>query len=193
MTVKKTTKLPHRRAREGRTDYRQRFRLLSSGKPRLVVRKSANNVMVQVVRHDPAGDRTVVTADARLLFQKGWKGHGGNLPAAYLVGFLCGTLAKQQGVTEAVADLGLYRSTKGSVLYAAVKGAVDAGLQVPHGADILPSQDRLLGRHIAQYASHLKQQDQKKYQLLFGGLLKKGLAPEQLPQHVEDLKKKLAP
>lgn len=148
----KTRRIPHRRRREERTDYRLRLKLLKSKKPRLVVRKSLNNIVCQVVKHDPKGDRVISSSDSRELRKLGWKHHCGNLPSAYLTGLLCGTRAKKEKIQELVLDLGLYQSVKGSRLYACLKGALDAGMKIPHSEDILPSGERISGKHIADFA-----------------------------------------
>src|SRR3972149_3806725 len=99
--------MPHRRRREQRTDYRQRLRLLKSRKPRFVVRASVNSITCQIISHDTKGDRTLVSATSLELKKHGWKGHTGNIPAAYLTGFLCGQKAKKHKVKEAILDMGL--------------------------------------------------------------------------------------
>ena len=147
MAKGKTHIVRHRRRRESRTDYRLRLDLLKSGKHRLVIRKSLNNITCQIIEHNPKGDMVLVSADSRNLKAYGWNGHCGNIPAAYLTGLLCGTNAKKAGIKDAVADIGLYASVKGSRLYAALKGAVDGGLAVPHSEDVLPAKDRIEGKH----------------------------------------------
>jgi large subunit ribosomal protein L18 len=141
----------HRRRRLGRTDYRSRLGLLRSGKPRLVIRKGLNSMTCQIVKHSPGGDRSLVTASSQHLRKFGWKGSSGNLPGAYLTGLLCGSLAKKQGIDSAVLDIGLHTSTKGSRIYGSLKGALDAGLQIPHSPDILPTVERLRGSHIEKH------------------------------------------
>jgi large subunit ribosomal protein L18 len=37
------------------------------------------------------------------------------------------------------------------LLFAALKGAVDAGLDIPHDPAIFPSQDRIMGKHIDKF------------------------------------------
>jgi len=37
---------------------------------------------------------------------------------------------------------------KGATVFAALKGMVDAGMKIPHGKDVLPSKERLAGKHI---------------------------------------------
>jgi large subunit ribosomal protein L18 len=61
---------------------------------------------------------------------------------------------------------------------------------VPTDESALPAQDRLNGKHIADYAKLLKK-DETRYKRAFAAYLKKGLAPEDLPAHIEDIKKKL--
>ena len=91
----------------------------------------------------------IASADSRTLKGYGWSGHCGNVSAAYLTGMLCGTNAKKADVKYAIPDIGLYASVRGSRLYAAVKGATDAGIQVPCSEEILPSKDRIEGKHTA--------------------------------------------
>lgn len=141
-------KVPFRRRREGRTDYRQRARLLRGHVPRAVVRVTLRNVSVQLIDYDPKGDRVIVVAHSRELVEMGWDQATGNIPAAYLTGFLAGKRAKQKGLSNAVLDIGLKEPTKGSGVFAALKGMVDAGLEIPHGKDVLPSKERLMGKHI---------------------------------------------
>ncbi|HSV41885.1 MAG TPA: 50S ribosomal protein L18 [Methanomassiliicoccales archaeon] len=141
-------KVAFRRRREGRTDYRQRARLLRARIPRAVVRISLRNVSIQFIEYDAQGDRVIVTAHSRELQEMGWDKATGNLPAAYLTGYLAGKKAKAQGVESAVLDIGLKVPAKGSNIFAALKGMVDAGVDIPHGKEVLPADDRLMGKHI---------------------------------------------
>lgn len=186
----RTTTVPHRRRREQKTDYRKRLLLLKGGKTRLVVRKFSGNVTCQMVEYGTAGDKTMFTADSKELHKFGWKGGTGNLPAAYLTGLLCGVRAKKK-VKEAILDTGLARSTKGNRTYAALKGAVDAGISIPHSEEILPGEDRIKGTHIASYAAHLKKESTSLYKKAFSGYEKEKLSPEKLPEHFDEVKGKI--
>ena len=183
--------VPHRRRRESKTDYRQRLRLLRSGKNRMVVRRSASNITCQIVGYQSKGDKTLVTADSKQLRKFGWKGNTGNLPAAYLTGYLCGMKAKAAKATEAILDAGLYDSVKGSRIYACLKGALDAGIKIPHSEEILPKEDRFTGKHVEKYAAELKKSDPEKYKRQFSALLKNKIEPEALSKHFEEVKAKL--
>ncbi len=172
MKIGKKFALKYRRKREVKTDYRKRLSLIQSGHVRLVVRRMLNNITVQLVQYTPTGDKTLVTVHSRRLLKFGWQSHRGNTPSAYLTGFLAGLEGKKQGIKNAVLDLGLVEAVKGSVIFAAVKGVVDAGIAVPHSPDILPSDDRIQGITIASYA-------------------KKSLKAANLPQHFTETKQKI--
>ena len=180
-----------RRKREGKTDYRSRLKLLRSGKPRLVVRISLKNVSAQIIRATLKGDVVVASAHSKQLDKLGWKGGESNMPASYLVGLLCGYRAINAGVKEAMFDLGMHVPTPGSKVFAALKGALDSGLQVPHDDKILPKTERLNGSHVAQYAASLKEEDEKAYTSRFSGYLAKGLDPEQIPDHFNSVKQEI--
>ena len=142
-------KIQKRRRREGKTDYKLRLALLKSGKPRLVVRKSLKYITAQIIEYNEAGDRTIAAISSKLLRRFGWKFACDNIPAAYLTGLLIGKKAIEKKINEAILDAGLYSSTKGSRIYAVAKGAIDAGLSIPLSKDMLPSEDRIAGKHIA--------------------------------------------
>jgi len=141
-------KVPFRRRREGRTNYRYRARLIRSGVPRAVVRKSLRYVSVQIIEYSPEGDRVAVSAHSRNLRKMGWEWATGNIPAAYLTGYLAGKRALSKGIGKAVLDIGLRPPARGSAMFAALKGMIDAGMEIPHGEEVLPPEERLMGEHI---------------------------------------------
>jgi large subunit ribosomal protein L18 len=138
-----------KRRREKKTNYKKRLALIKSGKTRLVIRKSLNNISVQFINYKPEGDYTIISTVSAELKKLGWN-KTGNVPAAYLTGLLAGKKAKEKKIEEAILDLGLQISTKGSRIYAALKGVLDAGVKIPHSKDILPSEDRIKGKHISE-------------------------------------------
>ena len=140
----------YRRKREGKTDYNMRLKLLLADKPRLIVRKSNKTILIQLVKYEPKGDLILVTIRSDDLKKLGWKHNLSNIPAAYLTGYLAGKKILQKGHKEAIFDMGL--QAKGLKLFAALKGAVDAGLDIPHKKDILPNDEIIKGEHIQKYA-----------------------------------------
>ena len=143
--------VPFRRRREGKTDYYQRTRLVVSDVPRMVVRKTNRHIIVQLVTAELDGDRTLVAANSAELEKFGYKGSTSSTPAAYLTGMLFAVKAKKAQQDSAILDIGLNRATPGARVFAALKGAVEAGLEIPHGEEILPSDERAKGAHIAAY------------------------------------------
>jgi large subunit ribosomal protein L18 len=154
--LKPTHKMLFRRRREGKTNYRKRLLLLRSRKPRLVVRKSMKYIRAQVVQYKPDGDQTVASAISRELKTLGWNFPCDTIPAAYLTGLLIGKKAKAKKIEEFVMDTGLYPSSKGSRIYAVLRGAIDAGVVIPHDPDMLPDDDRISGKHIASHSERSK-------------------------------------
>jgi large subunit ribosomal protein L18 len=156
MKLKPTYKMPFKRRRLGKTDYKKRLKLLLSKKPRLVVRKSLKYVQAQIVEFSKEGDKTLVSANSKELKKFGWKFSCDNLPAAYLTGLLIGKKALEKGIKEAILDTGLHASTKENRIYAVVKGALNTGLKVPVDESVLPTEDRIKGLHIANYLEKFK-------------------------------------
>ncbi|MCX8181567.1 MAG: 50S ribosomal protein L18 [Candidatus Methanomethyliaceae archaeon] len=187
-----TYRVAFRRRREGRTDYNLRRRLISSRKPRLVIRKSLKHLYLQLVDARVDGDIVLASATTIELEEYGWKGGTSNLPAAYLAGFLLGKRALSKGFDTAVLDLNGYSITKGNRLFAALKGAIDAGMEIPHSEDILPDEERIKGEHIAKYAELLQKENPARYQSQFSKYISVGLAPEGIVQHFETVKEMIA-
>lgn len=183
---------PFRRRRSGKTDYKARKALVISGKPRLVARASIKNALAQIVVAKPAGDEVLVSAHSRELIKKyNWKAPIGNLPSAYLTGFLCGLKAKSGGIEEANLDIGLHAPTQGAQVFAILKGVLDAGMDVSHSEEKLPDEKRVTGQHIADYAKSLAA-NAEEYQAKFSKYLDKKLAPEELPKHFAEVKTNVA-
>lgn len=144
-------KVPFRRRREGRTNYHLRLKLLLSRQDRVVVRKSARNVQIQLIAPTPEGDITYSSAASSELAKYGYTGSTGNTPAAYLTGLLFGLKSLNKGYEGGILDIGLQASSAGSRVYAALKGIVDSGFEVPCSPEVFPSEERIRGEHIAEY------------------------------------------
>ena len=138
-----------RRRRESKTNYRRRLKLLKSRKIRIVVRNSLKNIYVQFVEYNEIGDKILASAVSKELVQNyKWNFSTSTTPAAYLTGLLAAKRARENGINEGVLDIGLKTPAKGSKVFAALKGVLDAGIDCPHSDDKLPSEDRLLGKHL---------------------------------------------
>ncbi len=176
----------YRRKLEGKTDYSLRLSLLKSRKHRLVVRKSLHYITAQIVDYEPTGDKVLVTVNSKILEKLGWSYSKNSVPAAYLTGLLLGHLAKDK-MKEAIVDIGRNVANKESRLFAVVKGAIDAGLEIPASEEILPREERVNGTHIATYAKELSK-NKEAYNKVFSGYIKRKVSPEKITEIFEKVK-----
>ena len=115
---------------------------------------------MQIISSQLDGDKTIVASCSRELVRDyGWNGHPSNTTSAYLLGYLCGHKALKKGIKNAILDMGLFEPTKGNKVFAGLKGVLEAGLNVPHSAKILPDDDRVYGTHISNYFKQINTQN----------------------------------
>jgi len=155
-----TKRVEYRRKRNGKTNYKKRLNLLLSKKPRLVIRKTLTSTISQIVNYDENGDKTIISANSSELKKLGWKMNTGNIPAAYLTGMLLAKKAKQKKINEVIVDIGLATPTKGSKIFAVLKGAVDNGLKIPHSENMFPSDEQINGEIIKNAITSIKTKNQ---------------------------------
>ncbi|PIZ52113.1 50S ribosomal protein L18 [Candidatus Woesearchaeota archaeon CG_4_10_14_0_2_um_filter_33_13] len=149
MATKKPQTVQYRRKREGKTSYQKRMKLLMSGQPRVVVRLTNQKIIGQVISFNGKGDLVLAGTDSFALKKLGWKGSCKNIPSAYLTGLLLGKKTLDQKCSEAVFDTGLRGSFGQGRIAAFLKGAIDAGLNIPFGSEeIFPAEERINGAHI---------------------------------------------
>jgi large subunit ribosomal protein L18 len=112
----------------------------------ITVNISNQNTQVQILTPGMTGDKVISSAHSRYLIEKGWKGSRKSVPAAYLTGYLAGKKAIGKGAKGAILYTGTKRYTQR--MAAALKGVVDAGLEVPANEETFPPQERLNGEHL---------------------------------------------
>lgn len=197
-----------------------------SPKYRLVVRFSNKDVCVQVTSAKIIGDDVLTAAYSHELPEKyGAKKCGlTNYAAAYATGLLAarrllnkvGLDSMYTGKTEAdgemfyvdeeeegekrpfkaLLDVGLKRTTTGAKVFAAMKGAADGGLNVPHNEKRLVGFDteskeldtdvlkaHIYGGHVADYMRELQEEDPEQYEKRFSQYIKNGLNADSLEAH----------
>ena len=156
MAYGKSQRLRPKRRHQGKTDYHRRLRLLRSGAPRAVVRVSNTQVICQLVSYNPGGDAILHSVNGKSLTDScAWPEDASkkSIPACYVAGYALGKKAVSAGNHEAVLDIGLAASSPGSRVFSALKGMIDAGLDIPHGTSVLPNEERLSGKHIDESLS----------------------------------------
>lgn len=188
----KTFSMQYRRKRIHRTDYKKRIKLISGNMPRIVIRKSLRNIILQLASYDNNGDRIIVDARCSELKKYGWELPSGNICSAYLTGILFGAKAKKiEKFEKFIADFGFFPSVKGSRMYAAIKGIMDSGLNISCDKEILPNEDRVYGKHIVNYAEKLKKESPEKFERQFSLYLRKKIDLESIPECVKKVKENI--
>jgi large subunit ribosomal protein L18 len=180
-------RVQYRRRRQKKTDYPARRTLATSEYPRFVVRVSNKGIIVQVSKSKIEGDYVLVNSSSHeLKTNYGWMASGKNIPSAYLIGYIAGKKAIKAGIKDAILDLGLKRVTSGNKVFAVVQGAIDAGLKIPIDSDVVPSYEAITGQMIAEFAEKIV--DPIEYERRFSVYLRRGLRPEVLPNHFDEVK-----
>ena len=127
--------------------------MLRGGIPRAVVRVSNTQVTCQLVAYERDGDKVLASVTGKSLVDSfKWPADASrkSVPACYLAGYALATSAVSKGHSEAILDIGLAASSPGNRAYAALRGMVEAGLEIPHSGDVLPSDERVNGEHIGE-------------------------------------------
>jgi len=135
-----------RRLREEKTNYKKRGTMLMGKRDFITVNITNENTQVQILKPGMTGDTVIASAHSRYLLEKGWKGSRKSVPAAYLTGYLAGKKALGKGAKDAILYTGTRKYTQR--VAAALKGIIDAGLQVPASKETFPSDDRINGEHL---------------------------------------------
>jgi len=177
-----------RRIRERKTNYRKREKLLVGKKDFVTVNVSDQNISAQLIRPELLGDKVMASVHSNELLSYGWKGSRKNIPSCYLVGLLLGKKCLQKKISSAILYIGKRHFT--TKIAACLKGLSEAGLELPFSESILPSEDRIQGNHIADYAKKLKANDDV-YKSRFSSNLGSGLEPEKYPSHFSEVKDKI--
>ncbi|KAI9144860.1 hypothetical protein BKA69DRAFT_1143625 [Paraphysoderma sedebokerense] len=194
----------------------------NSPKYRLVVRITNTDIVCQIVYSKIKGDFVLTAAYAHELPRYGIKVGLTNWAAAYATGLLVARRALKKlsldsqyvGVInpdgevaeveptddgprpfKCFLDVGLARTSTGARIFAAMKGASDGGIFVPHSETRFPgysSEEKKLdsevlrsyifGGHVADYMRELKEEDDDKYKRQFSKYIAAGLNADGLEE-----------
>ncbi len=135
-----------KRLREEKTNYKKRSTMLMGKRDFIAVMISNENTLVQILKPRMTGDKVIASAHSRYLLEKGWKGSRKSVPAAYLTGYLAGKKALGQGADDAILYTGTRKYTQR--IAAALKGVIDAGVNVPANEETFPDEERINGEHL---------------------------------------------
>ena len=175
----------------------------ASPKYRFVVRRTNTKMICQIVYATLQGDKVLCQAISKELRNYGLTAGLTNYAACYCTGLLCArrlltqlkmdslykgeveatggyydvfkqAAGKERRPFKAFLDVGLTRATIGNRVFAALKGACDGGLAVPHSKNIFPGykvvekkkifdvekhKEHIFGMHVQGYMDHLKKDE----------------------------------
>lgn len=143
-----------KRRREYKTNYLKRFKLLKSGLPRIVFRKTNKYIIAQYVRSKQGQDKVEIGANSKNLHRYGWpkelSGSLKSIPAAYLTGVLLGKkiIKNKKNTEKIIVDFGMIKPLHKSKIYGFLKGLIDSGLKIKYKKDIFPNEERITGKHL---------------------------------------------
>ena len=141
-----------RRRREYKTDYLKRIKLLKSGKPRIVFRKTNKYVIAQYVTSNEARDKIEFGVSSKNLLKYGWpkesEGSLKSIPAGYLTGYLIGKQIIQKKLEAPIIDFGMLRTLNKTKVYGFLKGLIDSGIKIKCKEECFPSEERIKGEHL---------------------------------------------
>ncbi|MHA1916784.1 MAG: 50S ribosomal protein L18 [Candidatus Ranarchaeia archaeon] len=181
-------KVQFRRRREGKTHFYRRKKMIISGIPRLVVRKTNKNIIVQIADAKIKGDQIVYQAVSSELRKYSWNHGLNNIPAAYLTGLLIAQKVKKKKFERVITDFGLNTPNPESRVFAVVKGVVDGGLKVNCPESAFPSEDRIKGKHIADHYQLIKKEKKASMKNQYSNLVKNKIDPKEIVSNFEETK-----
>ena len=148
-----------RRRKESKTDYSKRLKLLKSGLPRIVFRKTNKYLIAQYITSEETKDKVKIGLTSKILTKYGWpedfKGSLKSTPAAYLIGFLIGKDIIKNKKQTPIADFGMLRVLPKSKIYAFLKGLIDSGVKIKHKEENFPKEERLIGKNLKKDFSEI--------------------------------------
>jgi len=203
----------------------------NSPKYRLVIRFTNTDVICQIVYAKISGDIVMTAAYAHELKEYGIPVGLTNYAASYATGLLLARRhLKKLGLAKlyvgkedvngedfkvtpnekgprpflALLDLGLSRTTTGSRVFGALKGALDGGLNVPHSdsrffgydtsakkLDPAKLRKAIFGGHVADYMKILSAKKPEKFKKQFSRYIKAGITPNKIEQMYKNAHQKI--
>merc|ERR1712187_944154 len=110
---------------------------------------------------------------------------------------------------KCILDVGIRRTTAGSRMWGALKGAVDGGLHVPHSTKHFPGykapeekgtdgeyeaevhKDKIFGGHVKEYMEMLSEEDATKYEAHFAKYIAASIEAKEIAEMYAEAHKKI--
>merc|ERR1712176_481514 len=200
------------RRREGKTYYFAR--------KRLCVQDNNKDIIAQITYARLVGDVVISAAYSHELPRYGVSVGLTNYAAAYCTGLLIGRRilqkfgldsmyegqievdgdehyeeadAQEKSSFRCYLDTGLARTSTGARIFGVLKGAADAGLDIPHSPKRFPGfadgqlnadvhKKHIFGGHVAEYMDSLSEEDEEKYKKHFSKFIAAGIDSENMEE-----------
>ena len=137
-----------KRRKEGKTDYSKRIKLLKSGRPRVLFRKTNRYIISQYVISKEAKDKVIIGVNSKSLLKYGWPkektGSLKSLSASYLTGYLMGKKILKNKLEEPIVDFGMIRTIHKTKVFAFLKGLIDSGIKIKCKEEAFPEEKRII-------------------------------------------------
>jgi large subunit ribosomal protein L18 len=141
-----------RRRKENKTDYFKRLKLLKSGKPRIIFRKTNRYIIGQYITSEEAKDKIIMGITSKELIKYGWPskllGSLKSIPASYLTGYLIGKKIKKIKLENPILDSGMINMVDKSKIYSFIKGLIDSGIDLKCPEKLFPEEDVIVGNKL---------------------------------------------
>lgn len=141
-----------RRRKENKTDYLKRIKLLKSGTPRVIFRRTNRYVAVQYITSKQSQDKIKFGITSKKLIEYGWpeefKGSLKSIPASYLLGLLAGKRITKEKLETPIVDSGMFRMIHKNRIYSFLKGLIDSGIEIKCKEETFPSKDKINGKNL---------------------------------------------
>jgi len=108
--------------------------------------------------------------------------------------FYVAKVAEDRKPFRVFLDVGIRATTTGARVFAAMKGAADGGLDIPHNEKRFPGYNRdskefkpeelkarIFGQHVQELQESILEDDSEQYETQFSQYVKNGIKPEQIP------------
>lgn len=189
-------------------------------KYRLVVRITNKDIIAQIAYARLQGDVVICAAYSHELPRYGVNVGLSNYAAAYATGLLIGRRilhkfgldsmyegqvevdgdefyeeadAGEKASFRCYLDTGLARTSTGARIFGVLKGAADAGLDIPHSPKRFPGfsegkldaalhKKHIMGGHVAEYMESLEEENEEAYKKQFSRYIKNGVDSESISE-----------
>lgn len=155
-----------RRRKENKTNYLKRLKLLKSGKPRVVFRRTNRYLIAQYILSEEAKDKIVLGITSKELIKYGWpnkfEGSLKSIPAAYLTGYLIGKKIQEKKLENPIVDFGMNQTLYKTKIFGFLKGLIDSGIEISCKGEAFPEEERIVGKSLKEDFSKIFEEVKKK-------------------------------